>query len=90
MFSGNLSLDLASSAGVVATLASLAWSLFLNFFSVSLLASAFSLSSANSARTSPAFKSPDSTAAKISFLPNAFLASSLFVILASASISFSN
>ena len=72
MFSGNWSLDLASSAGVAATLASLAWSLFLNFFSVSLLASDFSLSSANSARTSPAFKSPDSTAAKISFLPNAF------------------
>lgn len=87
---GSWSLVLASSAGVAATLASLAWSLFLNFFSVSLLASAFSLSSANSVRTSLAFKSPDSTAAKISSLPNAFLASSLFVILVSASISFSN
>ena len=87
---GSWSLVLASSAGVVAGVALSTWSLFLNFFSVSLLASAFSLSSANSLRTSPAFKSPDSTAVRISFLPNAFLASSLFVILASASISFSN
>ena len=44
----------------------------------------------NSLRISPAFKSPDSTAANVSSLPNAFLASSLFVILALAAISFSN
>lgn len=55
-----------------------------------MLASAVSFWSFNSLRTSPAVKSPFSTAAKISSLPNAFLASSLFVILASASISFSN
>lgn len=54
------------------------------------LALAFSLSSANSLRTSPAFKSPDSTAANKSSLPSTFLASSLFVILESVSISFSN
>ena len=52
---GSWSLVLASSAGVVAGVALSTCSLFLNFFSVSLLASAFSLSSANSLRTSPAF-----------------------------------
>ena len=90
IFSGSWSLDLASSALEAPTSTKEpAWSLSLNFFSVSLLASAFSLSSANSLRTSPAFKSPDSTAANKSSLPSTFLASSLFVTLVLVSISFS-
>ena len=72
----------------------LAWSLFLNFFSVSLLASAFSLSSANSLRTSPAFKSPDSIAFNNPSLSTnslaAFLAASLSVIFGSFAIDSSN
>ena len=75
---------------VVAGVASFTWSLFLNLFSTSLLALAVAFWSSNSLAACVAVITPSSIAFNKASLPIAALASSLFVILASASISFSS